>query len=421
MGFNVKVDGNWRSFRHRNYRILFPANTISNIGSWAQRVAQDWLVLELTQSGIYLGIVTAIQFTPFLLFSLHGGAFADRFDKRKLLIGTNALGAFSAMALGILVMTNLVELWHVFALAAVLGISTAIDAPVRQTFAADIVGQDDLPNAVSLNSANFNAGRLVGPALSGLLIAAFGTGPSFLFNGISYLFAIGALMAMNEKEFFYQERAKSKTNVREGLHYALARPDIYVVMLIVFFLGTFGLNFQIFNALMATKEFGKGPAAYGLLGTFVAIGSFSGAIASARLERFRKTRFVILAAGAFALAILVLSILPNYTAYAIFLPICGVTALITMITANSIVQVNSDPAIRGRVMGIYLLIFMGGTPVGSPVIGLMAEAIGIRSTIAACGAICLIATTIIWFKFKDRVDVPADISVAAVLKSAQRN
>ena len=421
MGFNVKVDGNWRSFRHRNYRILFPANTISNIGSWAQRVAQDWLVLELTQSGIYLGIVTAIQFAPFLFFSLHGGAFADRFDKRKLLIGTNALGAFSAMALGTLVMTNLVELWHVFALAAVLGISTAIDAPVRQTFAADIVGHDDLPNAVSLNSANFNAGRLVGPALSGLLIAAFGTGPSFLVNGISYLFAIAALMAMNEKEFFYQERAKSKTNVREGLHYALARPDIYVVMLIVFFLGTFGLNFQIFNALMATKEFGKGPAAYGLLGTFVAIGSFSGAIASARLERFRKTRFVILAGGAFALAILVLSILPNYTAYAIFLPICGVTALITMITANSIVQVNSDPAIRGRVMGIYLLIFMGGTPVGSPVIGLMAEAIGIRSTIAACGAICLIATTIIWFKFKDRVDVPADISVAAVLKSAQRD
>jgi MFS family permease len=421
MGFNVKVDGNWRSFRHRNYRILFPASTISNIGSWAQRVAQDWLVLELTQSGIYLGIVTAIQFTPFLFFSLHGGAFADRFDKRKLLIGTNALGAFSAITLGTLVMTNLVELWHVFALAAVLGISTAIDAPVRQTFAADIVGQDDLPNAVSLNSANFNAGRLVGPALSGLLIAAFGTGPSFLVNGISYLFAIGALMAMNEKEFFYQERAKSKTNVREGLHYALARPDIYVVMMIVFFLGTFGLNFQIFNALMATKEFGKGPAAYGLLGTFVAIGSFSGAIASARLERFRKTRFVILAGGAFALAILVLSILPNYTAYAIFLPICGVTALITMITANSIVQVNSDPAIRGRVMGIYLLIFMGGTPVGSPVIGLMAEAIGIRSTIAACGAICLIATTLIWFKFKDRVDVPTDISVAAVLKSAQRD
>ena len=421
MGFKVKVDGNWRSFRHRNYRILFPANTVSNIGSWAQRVAQDWLVLELTHSGTYLGIVTAIQFTPVLFFSLHGGALADRFNKRKLLIGTNALGAFSAIALGALVISNYVALWHVFVLAAVLGISSAIDAPVRQAFAAEIVGHDDLPNAVSLNSANFNAGRLIGPALSGLLIAAFGTGPSFIVNGVSYLFAIGALMAMNEKEFFHHDRPKSMTNVREGLKYALARPDIYVVMLMVFFLGTFGLNFQIFNALMATKEFGKGPASYGLLGTFVAIGSFSGAIASARLERFRKTRFVILAGGVFAVAVIVLSVMPNYTAYAIFLPICGITALTTMITANSIVQVNSDPAIRGRVMGIYLLIFMGGTPVGSPFIGIMAEVVGIRLTIAGCGAIALLATLIIWIKFKDQVEVPSDISVDAVLKSANRN
>ena len=421
MEFTVKVDGNWRSFRHRNYRILFPANTISNIGSWAQRVAQDWLVLELTHSGTYLGIVTAIQFTPVLFFSMHGGVLADRFNKRKLLTGTNALGAFSALMLGALVMSNHIVLWHVFVLAAVLGISTALDAPVRQAFAAEIVGHDDLPNAVSLNSANFNAGRLVGPALSGLLIAAFGTGPSFIVNGISYLFAIGALMAMNEKEFFHQDHPKSMTNVREGMRYALARPDIYVVMLIVFFMGTFGLNFQIFNALMATKEFGKGPASYGLLGTFIAIGSFSGAIASARLERFRKTRFVILGSGAFSITIIVLSFMPTYTSYAIFLPFCGVTALTTMITANSIVQVNSDQAIRGRVMGIYLLIFMGGTPVGSPLIGIMAEVIGIRSTIAACGAISLIATAFIWLKYKDKVGVPTDISIDAVLKPTNSN
>ncbi len=421
MGFSVKVDGNWRSFRHRNYRILFPANTISNIGSWAQRVAQDWLVLELTHSGTYLGIVTAIQFSPVLFFSLHGGALADRFNKRKLLMGTNALGAFSAIALGVLVMTDHIALWHVFALAAVLGISSAIDAPVRQAFAAEIVGHDDLPNAVSLNSANFNAGRLVGPALSGLLIAAFGTGPSFILNGLSFLFAIAALMMMNEKEFFHQDRPKTMTNVGEGLRYALARPDIHVVMLIVFFMGTFGLNFQIFNALMATQEFGKGPASYGLLGTFIAIGSFSGAIASARLERFRKTRFVILGSGAFSITIMVLSFMPNYTAYAIFLPFCGITALTTMITANSIVQVNSDQVIRGRVMGIYLLIFMGGTPVGSPLIGVMSELIGVRETIAGCGAISLIATIAIWIKYKDKVSVPSDISVQAVLKSANRN
>jgi MFS family permease len=192
-------------------------------------------------------------------------------------------------------------------------------------------------------------------------------------------------------------------------------------MVIVFFMGTFGLNFQIFNALMATQEFGKGPASYGLLGTFIAIGSFSGAIASARLERFRKTRFVILGSGAFSLAVMVLATMPTYTAYAIFLPFCGITALTTMITANSIVQVNSDQAIRGRVMGIYLLIFMGGTPVGSPLIGVMSELIGVRQTIAGCGAISLIATVVIWLKYKDKVQVPADISIQAVLKTTDGN
>ena len=418
MPISVKEDGNWRSFRHRNYRLLFPANTISNIGSWAQRVAQDWLVLELTNSGTYLGIVTAIQFTPVLFFSLHGGAFADRFNKRTLLVATNALGAFAALALGTLVITNNVKLWHVFALAAVLGISTAIDAPVRQAFSAEIVGHNDLPNAVSLNSANFNAGRLIGPAVSGVLIAAFGTGPSFIINGVSYLFAIVALLSLNEKEFFHQDKPKTMTNVREGLRYALKRPDIYVVMLMVFFLGTFGLNFQIFNALRATKEFHKGPASYGLLGTFVAIGSFSGAIASARLERFRQTRYVILSGGVFSTAVIILSVMPNYLAYALWLPVCGVSALTTMIMANSIVQVNSDPAIRGRIMGIYLLIFMGGTPVGSPLIGVMAEVVGIRQTVAACGVIALLATLVIWFKYRDKVSVPEDISVAAVLKRA---
>ncbi len=421
MRFSVKEDGNWRSFRHHNYRLLFPANTISNIGSWAQRVAQDWLVLELTHSGTYLGLVTAIQFTPVLFFSLHGGAFADRFNKRKLLIATNALGAFSALALGSLVITHHIRLWHVFALAAVLGVSSAIDAPVRQAFAAEIVGHNDLPNAVSLNSANFNAGRLIGPAVSGALIAAFGTGPSFIVNGVSYLFAIVALLALNEKEFFQQDRPKSVTSVREGLRYAQKRPDVYVVMLMVFFLGTFGLNFQIFNALMATKEFHKGPASYGLLGTFVAIGSFSGAIASARLERFRETRYVILSGGVFSTAVIILSTMPNYLAYAMWLPVCGISALTTMIMANSIVQVNSDPAIRGRIMGIYLLIFMGGTPVGSPLIGVLAEVIGIRKTVAACGAISLLATLVIWLKYRNKLEIPEDISVAAVLKPADGN
>ncbi|MDE3227729.1 MAG: MFS transporter, partial [Acidobacteriota bacterium] len=409
---------NWRSFRHRNYRILFPANTVSNIGSWAQRIAQDWLVLELTNNnGTYLGLVTAVQFAPVLAFSLHGGKLADRFNKRKVLILTNIVGGSASLALGALVMTHHIALWHVFVLAGILGISTAIDAPVRQAFTTEVVGQTDLPNAVSLNSANFNAGRLVGPAISGGLIAAFGTGPSFIVNGLSYLFVIAALANLNEKAFFNLDRPKSDGSIREGIAYAKARPDIYVVMLMVFFLATFGLNFQIFNALMATQEFGLGPANFGLMGTFIAIGSLSGAIGSARLERFRNTKFVIRGGIAFSASIMVLSILPNYISYVIWLPICGVTALTTLVSANSIVQTSTDPAIRGRVMGLYLLIFMGGTPFGSPLIGATTDIIGIRPTIAVCGGISLAASMYIWLKYKNRVTLPADISVAAVLKT----
>jgi MFS family permease len=422
MRFKVKEDGNLRSFRHRNYRILYPANAVSNIGTWAQRVAQDWLVLELTNnSGTYLGLVTAVQFLPILLFSLHGGKFADRFNKRKALILTNMLGGASSLVLGILVVTEHVELWHVFLLAGILGLSNAIDGPVRQSFTIEIVGPDDVPNAVSLNSANFNAGRLVGPAVSGGLIAAFGTGPSFLVNGLSYLFVIAALFQLNEKTFFRQDQKKSDGNIREGIRYVRSRPDIYVVLLIVFFISTFGLNFQIFNALMATKEFGLGPASFGLMGTFVAIGSFTGAVGSARLERFRSTKFVIKGGIVFSVSVIVLSVLPTFTTYMIWLPICGVSALTTLVSANSIVQTSSDPAIRGRVMGLYLLIFMGGTPFGSPLIGVTTELIGIRPTIAICGAISLFTSILVWFVYKNRVVPPADISVAAVLKSVNRN
>jgi MFS family permease len=415
----VKEDGNWRSFRHRNYRILFPANAASNIGTWAQRVAQDWLILQLTDnSGVYLGLVTAIQFAPVLLFSLQGGALADRVNKRKLLISTNFIGALSSLGLGLLVVAGNVQVWHVFFFALTLGISSAIDAPIRQSFTSEIVGHSDIANAVSLNSANFNAGRLVGPALSGFLIARFDTGPSFLINSFTYLFVILALLRMRESDFFIQEKKITQGTVREGLDYALARPDLYVVMLVVFFIATFGLNMQIFNALMATKEFGKGPASYGLLGTYVAIGSLTGALISARLERYRRTIFVIKGGAVFSLAITLLSIAPTYTWYSLWLPICGLSALITLITANSLIQVNSDPSIRGRVSGIYLLIFMGGTPFGSPLIGWLVEVIGVRETIALCGLISLGACLTIWAVFHNKVNLPHDISVEGVLPAA---
>jgi MFS family permease len=331
---------------------------------------------------------------------------------------TNFIGALSSFGLGLLVLAGHVQIWQVFFFAATLGISSALDAPIRQSFTSEIVGNSDIANAVSLNSANFNAGRLVGPALSGFLIARFDTGPSFLINGFTYLFVMFALLRMRESDFFIQEKKATQGTVREGLEYALARPDLYVVMLVVFFVATFGLNMQIFNALMATKEFGKGPASYGLLGTFVAIGSLTGALISARLERFRRTIFVIKGGVAFSLAITLLSIAPTYTIYSLWLPFCGLSALTMLITANSLIQVNSDPAIRGRVSGIYLLIFMGGTPFGSPLIGWLVEVIGVRQTIALCGLISLGACLTIWALFHNKVKLPKDITVEGVLPAA---
>jgi MFS family permease len=416
----IKVDenGNWRSFRHRNFRILYPANAMSNIGTWAQRVAQDWLVLELTHNnGTYLGLVTAIQFAPVLIFSLQGGAMADRVDKRKLLIWTNIVAALACYTLGILVVTHHIKLWHVFACAAVLGISSAIDAPIRQSFTAEIVGSSDVANAVSLNSANFNAGRLIGPALSGFLIARFSTGPSFLINATTYLFVILSLLFMRQSDFFNQKKEETLGTIREGLRYALARPDLYVVMLLVFFAATFGLNFQIFNALMATKEFGKGAASYGLLGTFIAVGSLSGALLSARLERLRDAKLVMRLGIWFSIVVIILSVMPTYTWYSFWLPVCGISALTMLISANSYVQVNSDPAVRGRVMGIYMLIFMGGTPFGSLLIGYLTETVGVRETIALCGGFSLLMCILIWIFFNKKVERPSDLRVSSVLRT----
>lgn len=413
---HVKEHGSWRSFRHRNFRILFAANTISNIGSWAQRIAQDWLVLELTNNnGTYLGLVTALQFAPVLFFSLHGGALADRFEKRRILIFTNAAGGLFAGALGILVITHTVKLWHVFLLAFALGVAGAIDNPVRASFITEVVGHADVGNAVSLNSANFNAGRLIGPALSGASIAAFGTGPSFLLNSGSYLVAITALMFLRQREFFFMPRSTSIGSVREGIRYVRARPDLYAIMIVVFFMATFGLNFQIFNALAATKIFHRGAASFGLLGTILAIGSLSGALLSARLERFRKTIFVVYGSLSFGVALMLLALMPTFTWYAIWLPVCGFATLTTMIAANSLMQVNTDPVLRGRVMGIYLFVFMGGAPLGSPLVGFMAERIGVRPTIASGGLITVLAGIFVWKRYRHRVEAPVDFSVEVIL------
>jgi MFS family permease len=375
---------------------------MSNIGTWTQRVAQDWLVLELTNNdAAMLGLVTAIQFLPAMLLSLYGGLLADRFSKRKLLILTNTGAGLTSVVLGLLVVGGMVQLWHVFVLALALGVFTAIDSPIRVSFTSELVGKDDLANAVSLNSANFNVGRLVGPALSGYLIFLYGTGPSFLINTVTYVFMVVTLLVIRDQDLHITVKPAKDNKLAEAFAYVKSRPDLMLVMMTVFFTTTFGLNFQIFIALMATKEFNMGPDQFGALGSILAIGSLSGALLAARLEKHRTTQNILRGAGLFGILLMLSAYLPSPLLFAIMLPIMGATALLTLISANTYVQGNTSNALRGRVMGIYLMIFMGGTPIGSPLIGFVAAAIGIRSTIVLCGLVLLIAALIIRRRFRD--------------------
>ena len=413
--------GTLRSFKHRNFKILFSANFLSNIGTWAQGVAQAWLILELTDSGTYLGIVTSLQFAPILFFSISGGKIADKFNKRKVLMLTNLTAGISALSVATLVLTENIKIWHVMFFAFMLGMGNAIDAPVRQSFNVEIVGKQDLPNAVGLNSTNFNVGRLIGPGLSGLLIAAYGTGVSFLFNGISYLFVILALISIRENELFIEPKKSSSTKIREAMEYVAARPDILAVMITVFFATSFGLNFNIFNTMMATQVFDKGAAEYGALGSILAVGSLTGAIISARLEKKRGPRFVMIGSMIFSAILIISAFAPTYLVYSILLPMIGCVALLTFIAANTMVQLRTDSQIRGRVMGIYLTVFLGGTPIVSPFIGIMTQEVGTRPTVAICGLISLLAAIATFAKFKDKGQEPDSFAIADVLEPTYEN
>lgn len=413
--------GTLRSFKHRNFKILFSANFLSNIGTWAQGVAQAWLILELTDSGTYLGIVTSLQFAPILFFSISGGKIADKFNKRKVLMLTNLTAGISALSVATLVLTENIKIWHVMFFAFMLGMGNAIDAPVRQSFNVEVVGKEDLPNAVGLNSTNFNVGRLIGPGLSGLLIAAYGTGVSFLFNGISYLFVILALISIRENELFIEPKKSSSTKIREAMEYVAARPDILAVMITVFFATSFGLNFNIFNTMMATQVFDKGAAEYGALGSILAVGSLTGAIISARLEKKRGPRFVMIGSMIFSAILIISAFAPTYLVYSILLPMIGCVALLTFIAANTMVQLRTDSQIRGRVMGIYLTVFLGGTPIVSPFIGIMTQEVGTRPTVAICGLISLLAAIATFAKFKDRGQEPDSFAIADVLEPTYEN
>ena len=393
----------------RNYRIYAAGAFISNIGTWMGRVAQDWLVLtELTNhSSSALGIVTGLQFLPFLLLAPWAGMIADRYPKRRILAITQTSLALSSLALGLLVISGAAELWMVYGIALFTGVATAVDNPARQTFVSEMVPRDRLANAVSLNSASFNAGRLVGPGVAGLTIAAFSTGWTRMLNTLTFVAVLLALASMRRSELRPAPAlARGKGAIREGVAYVRSRPDIQLVMVLVFVLGTFGMNFQITTALMATKEFGKGPEEYGLLGSIMAIGSLTAALLSARRAKPRL-RILLVALVGFTISSGLAALAPSYALFALALVPVGLSALTALTTANAMVQLSVDPAMRGRVMALYMAIFMGGTPLGAPLIGWIGDVWGPRWTIGI-GTIAIGITLVVvsvWMARHENVQV----------------
>lgn len=372
----------FRSLAVPNYRRYAAGAVVSNTGTWMGRVAQDWLVLtELTQgSATALGTVTGLQFTPFLLLAPVAGAVADRYPKRLVMLVTQTVMAASALTLAGLTVTGAVRLWHVYVAALVQGIAAALDAPARQAMVSEVVDADLVSNAVALNSASFTGGRILGPAIAGLVISAWGTGWALLANGLSFGFVIAALLRLDVAALHPAPVARGRGRIREGVSYVRGRPDLMLVMVLVFVLGTFGMNFQVTIALMATAEFHRGPTEFGLLGSVMAVGSFCAALLSARRRRARLRVFLVALAG-FVVASAAAALAPSYGVFALALLPVGLTALTAMTTANAYVQLGTEPGMRGRVMALYLAIFMGGTPLGAPLIGWLGDTAGPRWTI----------------------------------------
>jgi MFS family permease len=404
------VSPTFRALKNTNYRLWASGAIVSNTGTWMQRVAQDWLVLtQLTNnSGISVGITTGLQFAPVLLLAPVAGVVADRFERRKVLIGTQVSSAILALILGLLVVTNSAQLWQVYVLAALLGVVAAIDAPARQAFVSELVPIEDLPNAVGLNSASFNAGRLIGPGIAGILIHLFGTGPVFLINAATFGAVVLSLTRMRRAELRPQPRARGgKGSVRAGLAYVRHRPDLILILAVVGMVGTFGLNFQITSALMARLVFHKGAGEYGLLGSIMAIGSLGGALLAARREHPRL-RLVIGATLAFGVFSIVAAVMPTYGTFAIALFPIGLSSLTLMTAANATVQLSTEPAMRGRVMALYMAIFMGGTPIGSPIIGWVGSTFGARYTILVGGIVSILTAVgaLLWVRRSQGIHSP---------------
>lgn len=392
----------FQSLSYHNYRLWFTSNLVSSTGQWMQRVAQDWLVLAVLtdNSGLAVGITTALQFLPQLLFSMHSGLLADRFNRRRMLQVTQVFTALTSVVMGILVLSGTAQLWHVYVIAFLAGTANTLGTPVRQTFVSELVPTKDLPNAVGLNSTAFNGARMIGPAIAGGAIAWVGTGWVFILNALLFVVPIVTLAIMRVDELREVATApRHKGMIREGLAYVTRRTDIVLITVVATVLSMLGFNHQLTQGVMATTVFGKGAGEYGLLGSVMAIGSLGGALLAARRSRPRAS-LVFGSALAYGIAQCVLALAPSYTWYAILLVPTGFLMLTFITAANASIQVSTPPEMRGRVMSIYFLFYLGVTPLGSPLIGWVAENLGARWSVGVGGIgsalVAIVAIVIAW-------------------------
>jgi MFS family permease len=386
----------FRSLENANYRIWILGALVSNIGSWMQRTAQDWLVLtELThQNATAVGIVMGLQFGPQILLLPLTGYAADHFNRRKLVFVTQTIMGLLALGLGLLVVTGLVQLWHVYIFAFLLGCAAAFDSPARQTLIGELVDEHHLMSAVGLNSTSFNAARMVGPAIAGALIAGVGTGWVFLINAASFLAVLFSLSRLRRDQIKPSHRtSRTRGSFAAGFRYVWSRPDLKVILFMLFVVCTFGLNFPIFISTMAVTVFHQGAGAYGLLMSMMAAGSVTGALMAAARTK-PGVPLLLVGAGVFGVGCAIAALMPSYALFGLALFVVGIAAQTLTTSTNSIVQLSTEPAMRGRVVAILLAIALGGTPIGAPIVGWVADTFGPRWALGVGAASGLVAALV---------------------------
>jgi MFS family permease len=390
------MTGMFGSLRERNYRLFASGQIVSLIGTWMQRVAQDWLVLELSgKDPVALGVAAALQFLPTLFLSLWAGVLADRMDKRRLLMLLQGSMGLCALGLGLLDVTGVAQLWQVYLFCLVLGCFSAVETPVRQSFVVEMVGKAQVANAVALNSMTFNLARIVGPAIAGVLITVIGTGWVFLGNFLSFAAVLTGLALMDPSRLHRGRPApRERGQLREGLRYVRGRPDLVMLMVLVFLVSTFGMTFFTTLAVAAANVFHQDASGYGLLSTMLAVGTLTGATLAARRSTRGRPRLRMLFIGGLVFGALeiVLGVMPTYLAFGLMLIPIGAALMTFTTTANSTVQLSVTPQMRGRVMGLYMLVFLGGNPIGGPLTGWLADAFGGRAPFIAGGVVSVVAT-----------------------------